>query len=121
MLNKKEMGTKISELRKKANLSQTELGKKLGYQQSNISRIEKGTKDLTFSALVDIAKLFNVSTDYLMGLSSVKTNDKDLQFVCDYTGLDEVTVINLKNNINKNSKISNFINKFINDFLDMKF
>ena len=92
MLNKKEMGQKISELRKGANLSQTELGRKLGYQQADISRIEKGTKDLTFSALVDIAQLFNVSTDYLLGVSEAKTNNKDLQFICDYTGLSNETI-----------------------------
>lgn len=92
MLNKKEMGQKISELRKGANLSQTELGKKLGYQQADISRIEKGTKDLTFSALVDIAQLFNVSTDYLLGLATDFTTDDELKFVCKYTGLSAETI-----------------------------
>ena len=96
MFNKKEMGRKISELRKKNNFSQTELGNKLGYQQSDISRIEKGTKDLTFPALVDIAKLFNVSADYLLGLTDAETNDKDMQFICDYTGLSADSIEQLR-------------------------
>lgn len=98
MLNKKEMGQKISALRKEANLSQTELGQKIGYQQADISRIEKGTKDLTFSALVDIAQLFNVSADYLLGLATDFTTDDELKFVCKYTGLSAEAIKNLKTN-----------------------
>ncbi|MGN1161067.1 MAG: helix-turn-helix domain-containing protein [Candidatus Fimenecus sp.] len=96
MFSRKEMGQKIGNLRKQSGMSQTELGNKLGYQQSDISRIEKGNKDLTFAALADIAQLFNVSADYLLGLSGAKTNDKDLQIVCDYTGFSEEIVIRLK-------------------------
>jgi predicted transcriptional regulator len=39
----------IKELRKKLNISQKELGEKLGIQQSTISRIEHGTIDPPFS------------------------------------------------------------------------
>ncbi|NHJ24518.1 MAG: CBS domain-containing protein [Candidatus Lokiarchaeota archaeon] len=40
---------KIRELRKKLNISQKELGQKLGIQQSTISRIENGTMDPPYS------------------------------------------------------------------------
>lgn len=42
--------------------------------------------------LIKIAKYLNVSTDYLLGLSETPTADKDVQFICDYTGLDNGSV-----------------------------
>lgn len=117
MFNKKEMGKKISELRKKANLSQTALGNKLGYQQSDVSRIEKGTKDLTFPALVDIAELFNVSADYLLGLTDAKTNDKDVQFICDYTGLSADSIEKLREYCIPDFSAIDSLNRFEEDVL----
>lgn len=46
--------------------------------------------------LVSIAKFFNVSTDYLLGLSEDKTADKDEQTAIAVTGLNEQAISYLK-------------------------
>lgn len=51
-----------------------------------------GKRSVTMDFLKKYAQYFGVSSDYLLGLSDVPTTDKDLQFVCNYTGLNEDTI-----------------------------
>lgn len=46
--------------RKRLNLSQTDLGRKLGLPQSHISKIEKGDVNIRLSSLVDMARLLGL-------------------------------------------------------------
>lgn len=50
-------------LREKQNLSKSELGKRLGISQSNISRWENECNSITLNSFVVIADFFNVSLD----------------------------------------------------------
>ena len=49
------LGGEIKDLRKKQNLTQTELGKRIGVKKAQISRIENNTSNVT---LVTISKVF---------------------------------------------------------------
>ena len=51
--------------------------------------------ECSISYLLKIAKYYNVSTDYLLGLSYVKTTDTKLKDVCNYTGLSEAAIENI--------------------------
>lgn len=62
-------GTKIKELRIENQLTQTELAKILNCHQSMIARWEKNECEPTESYIRNAAKYFNVSSDYLLGLS----------------------------------------------------
>ena len=62
-------GKKIKELRQTSGLNQTELAKKLDSTQSKISKYEREELDLSTDLIVKICKTFNVSADYLLGLS----------------------------------------------------
>lgn len=54
---------------------------------STITKHYNGGREVNSDFIVRYAKFFNVSADYLLGLSDAPTSDKELQGVCDYTGL----------------------------------
>lgn len=61
------MGAKIRDLRKQKRLSQTELGKLVHVSQQTVTAWENNKAEPTSSAVVQLAEVFNVSTDYLLG------------------------------------------------------
>lgn len=63
---------------------------------STVTKHYNGDRRITIDYLVKYAQYFDVSTDYLLGLTDVATNDKDLQYICDYTGLDEKAIQKLR-------------------------
>ncbi len=59
---------RLADLMKEHNISQPELAKELGCSKSTISRFISGAKGtLTHEQVLKIARLFNVSTDFLLG------------------------------------------------------
>ncbi len=60
---------RLTELRKEKNLSQDKLAKQLNIKQQTVSSWEKGEREPDFDMLITLAKVFNVSTDYLLGLT----------------------------------------------------
>ena len=79
---------------------------------STITKHYNGDRRITIDYLVKYAQYFDVSADYLLGLTDVATTDKDLRFVCDYTGLDEKTV-KILNSFKKNNKYINSVMRYI--------
>lgn len=53
-----EVAYKIVQLRKKANITQAQLAKKIGTTQSNIARMEKGQQNFTINILDRLAGVF---------------------------------------------------------------
>ncbi|MCL2255700.1 MAG: helix-turn-helix domain-containing protein [Firmicutes bacterium] len=60
---------RLKELRKEKNLSAVELGKEIGVSGASIIHWEKNDNDITKKHLIKLAKFFEVSTDFLVGLS----------------------------------------------------
>lgn len=67
-MNYCNFGENLKSLRKISNLTQQELGVKLGLSKAVISKYENGLGYPTFDMLVRIAHYFDVSTDYLLGV-----------------------------------------------------
>lgn len=59
---------RLKELRTEKELSQTKLAEKLGVDFRTISNWENGVRKPDIDTLVEIAKFFDVSTDYLLGM-----------------------------------------------------
>ena len=59
--------TRIKELREKAGLSMDQLAKRLGITKSRINMWENNGTVPRMNVLVELAKFFNVTTDYLLG------------------------------------------------------
>ncbi len=66
-LDKKYLGIKIKEIRKKARLSQEEFALKIHTKRSNISYYEIGKMMISTADLKEICLKFNCSSDYLIG------------------------------------------------------
>lgn len=55
------VGLKIRQLRKKRNLTQAELSAKIGIQQSDLSRMEKGEYRISLDTLFKILQVFEMT------------------------------------------------------------
>ena len=63
---------RLADLMKEHNISQPELAKEIGCSKSTISRFISGVKGtLTHEQVLKIARLFNVSTDFLLGETNI--------------------------------------------------
>lgn len=92
---------RIRELRKNLSLSQEALAEKIGTTQQAVSRMENNANDIPSDLLIEISKQFNVTTDYILGISDVKRDyngqyrmnqemDKCYDIVIRYQNLTEV-------------------------------
>lgn len=59
----------LQELRKDRNLTQKELADFFSTTQRTISNWESGRNEPPYEILIKYAKFFNVSTDYILGLT----------------------------------------------------
>ena len=62
---------RLKELREEKKLSQAELGRVLGYTQTGIAKWESGARTPSVDAIIAIAKYFEVTTDYLLGVNKI--------------------------------------------------
>lgn len=63
---------RLQELMKEHKITQAELASKIGIAESSISRFLNGTKNkLTTEQIINIARIFNVSSDFLLCLTDV--------------------------------------------------
>lgn len=69
------LGEKLKQLRLEKNLTQKQLASRLGVAISAVSSYESDTRCPTFDTLINYARIFHVSTDYLLGLESKCTLD----------------------------------------------
>lgn len=63
------LGERIKTLRKEANIGQNKLAKDLQVSNASISYWETAKQEPTAEAIFKIAQYFNVSADYLLGLT----------------------------------------------------
>lgn len=87
---KMDIKSKIKTLRNSKNLTQEQLAKRLWLSKASISAYESGTKYPSLEIIIKMARIFNVSTDYLLGI--------DKRQVIDVTYLSE-NQINIINNL----------------------
>lgn len=69
MFSAKIFGQRLREIRKSKNQNQESLGLILGVKKSQISEMERGSTSTTLEKLSLICEYYNVSADYLLGLT----------------------------------------------------
>ena len=64
-----DFGNTLKSLRLKNKITQDQLSKRLGLTKSVISAYETGIRMPSYDVLIHIASIFNVTTDYLLGVT----------------------------------------------------
>lgn len=70
-----DFGLKLKTLRKQAGLTQQQLAAQLGITKSVVSFYELQARSPSPEVLAKLARIFHVSTDYLLGLDARETID----------------------------------------------
>ena len=65
-----DFGLRLKQLREKHNLSQSQVAKRLGITRAAISSYENNISLPSVNVLAELALLYRVSTDYLLGLDN---------------------------------------------------
>ncbi len=64
---------RIKDLREDHDMSQQQVADYLNMKQPQYSRYERGLRDIPTDVLIKLARLYNTTTDYLLGI----TNEPD--------------------------------------------
>jgi len=87
-----DIGSKITELRKARKWSQEELAKKVDSSRVMIGNYERNTNTPSIDIILKMAKVFDVSVDYLLGEGKHVSFDKQtLKRLEDIESLDQNT------------------------------
>ena len=70
-----DFGDKIRDLRRGMNLTQVQVAERLHISKAMVSSYETGVRLPSYSVLMKFAKLYGVTTDYLIGFDRVKSVD----------------------------------------------
>lgn len=87
---------RLSELMKERHITQDALATALGVKRQTVSLYKSGQSMPDAEQLKNIAKFFDVSSDWLLGLSEAKELSGELSQVCNYVGLNSEAVRTLK-------------------------
>lgn len=110
------IGERIKDLREKKGETQEELKTALSVaKRETIAQWENDTRDIKTNYTVLLAEHFNVSTDYLLGRTSIETPDFGIQAIHEETGLSEKAIMRLKwcREQSKDNSITNAVNSLI--------
>ena len=108
------IGNKIKTLREKKGLTQLELSKDLNVVRQTVAQWENQERDLKTGAIISLSKYFNVSADYLLGLTeNTSTNISEIG-ISNKTGFSTSTVENI---LNLSAEHKTILDKIINELL----
>ena len=106
----KTIGERIKYLRLLADMSQEELGNRVGVQRAAINKYEKGSvTNIPIATIEKIAQTFDVSPNYIVGWDNTEANPlsaevKVLQGVKRFYGGEVVEIIEIYTQLNPTGK-----------------
>lgn len=109
----------LQKIKAENGIIQDDVAKSIGVSRQALGKWANGETVPDIIDLKKLARYFNISADYLLGLNDIQTTNPDLIMACKYTGLDENT-INTIAKITKNYPtvwIELFINKYFDKIL----
>ena len=110
----KEIGERIKHLRISKKLTQDEVAHALNVKRETVTRWETGARDIKTEIAILLSKYFNVSADYLLGLTeNTSTNISEIG-ISNKTGFSTSTVENI---LDLPIKLKIILDKIINELL----
>lgn len=82
----------LKERKEASGLTLRELAKDLDVSLGILSDWQNGKKIPRMDSVIRLAQYFNVTTDYLLGLTDVRTTDSSVRVAAEYTGLMEEAI-----------------------------
>ena len=82
MNNVNRFGERLLALREERKETQQQLADAIGITRQSLSRYETNERTPNIDLIYNIAKHYNVSSDYLLGLSEVKSLDNNIPSAC---------------------------------------
>ena len=79
MSRNKTVAARLAAARKENNYTQEEIADLLKCSRATITNYENGRRSPDYESLVILAKKYNVTTDYLLGVTGAETTDKDIR------------------------------------------
>lgn len=70
-------GKRLKEIRKKAHITQQQLGDMVGVTKVSICCYENGTRTPTLETLIDLADSLNVHLNYLLGVDALAIDEEN--------------------------------------------
>jgi transcriptional regulator with XRE-family HTH domain len=70
-----EFKNRLKQLREEKGMIQKELAEKIGVTRNSITAYENGNREPDLEKIINLAKIFDVSIDYLVGVSDIKKRD----------------------------------------------
>ncbi len=113
MAQRKIFAEHLIYLRDEKGLSQQQLATETGINRETIARYETFKRIPSYEHLTTLARHFNTTTDYLLGLSSSSKRESDITAACNCTGLTAKSIQNICN-MNESEIIDD--NKFSRHF-----
>lgn len=77
MENKKTIGNILMELRTKNGYTQSDVAEKIGISKMSYFRYENDQREPSATIIANLAKIYNVSTDYIIGIGKDKDKDNE--------------------------------------------
>lgn len=115
MFDRQLFAKRFKELREEKKINQKECAEQLGISRGSISFYENGERLPDIESIYAMSNFFDVSADYLIGLSNIKSPNFDIQFVCKFTGLSEAALKTIRGyrlaQLDEQKKLTYFLNK----------
>ena len=74
-MRERALNSRLRDLREDADLTQTQVAAVLHMSQTGYSKYETGENDIPTQVLIQLARFYGTSTDYLLGCESKRTVD----------------------------------------------
>lgn len=114
---------RLTELRKEKGVTRQIAADSLKISRASLEYYEKGLRNPDTCVLARIAEYYNVSTDYLLGRSDIKTVNMNKRVASEITGLSEecINILNISNSQRDSKYFNDFIAQFIINLWNNKF